>query len=228
LQFEIDINHDGAGGTSWQSDISTGTFYDVQVKWNSDDDTYEWKLGGTSQNSGSLTSSAAGWSLNKIYMGAGAAASAAAMTMYIDNVLISTSGYPNVSAGGPVTATVTTSAAHGLVVGDVALIEGATQEEYNGAFTVLTVPSTTTFTYTAPGTPTTPATGTIKVTGGYFNETTGSTGILTDSRSIATSQPMTGWVRKTSATPYYRTSGMDFTVDKDSGYTITVPLISDE
>lgn len=125
------------------------------------------------------------------------------------------------------TATVVCPAVHGLTTGDVALIEGATEDEYNGAF-VCTVTSTTEFTYTVPGTPSTPAGGTKTVTGGYFNELTTGTGIITDSRSIGTGQPMTGWVRKTSASPYYKTSGMDFTVDNALGYTITVQLIPDE
>lgn len=58
------------------------------------------------------------------------------------------------------TATVTTSAAHNLTTGNVVLISGATQTEYNGSFTI-TVTSSTTFTYTVSGTPATPATGTI-------------------------------------------------------------------
>lgn len=62
-------------------------------------------------------------------------------------------------AGG--TATVTTSAAHGLLVGQETVIFGATQTGYNGRAAVLSTPSATTFTYTVSGTPTTPATGSI-------------------------------------------------------------------
>lgn len=59
------------------------------------------------------------------------------------------------------TTTVTTSANHGYSVGDQVVVLGATQTEYNGIQTVLSVPSATTFTYTVTGTPATPATGTI-------------------------------------------------------------------
>lgn len=57
------------------------------------------------------------------------------------------------------TATVTTPSAHGLAVGDKVVITGATQSQYNVTATVLTVPTTTTFTYTVTGSPATPATG---------------------------------------------------------------------
>lgn len=59
------------------------------------------------------------------------------------------------------TATVTTSAAHSLKAQDRVTISGADQSDYNGTITVLTVPSTTTFTYRVSNSPTTPATGTI-------------------------------------------------------------------
>lgn len=58
------------------------------------------------------------------------------------------------------TATVTTTAAHGLSTGDVVTIAGAGQAEYNITATV-TVTSSTTFTYAVTGTPASPATGTI-------------------------------------------------------------------
>ena len=58
------------------------------------------------------------------------------------------------------TATVTTSGAHGLTSGDTVLINGAVETQYNGTFEI-TVLSTTTFTYTVSGSPSTPAAGTI-------------------------------------------------------------------
>ena len=60
------------------------------------------------------------------------------------------------------TATVTTATAHGFTTGQKVVISGATQADYNGAFTV-TVTSSTVFTYTVANSPTTPATGTILV-----------------------------------------------------------------
>jgi hypothetical protein len=72
---------------------------------------------------------------------------------------IITSGNPVTAAtAASTTVTITTFAAHNLVVGDLVTISGAVPTAYNGNFTVVTVPSTTTFTYTAlsaPGTNTT-------------------------------------------------------------------------
>jgi hypothetical protein len=57
------------------------------------------------------------------------------------------------------TATVVTSAAHGLVTGNRIQMTGAAEAPYNGTF-VITVTNTTTFTYTLATTTTSPATGT--------------------------------------------------------------------
>lgn len=64
-------------------------------------------------------------------------------------------------------ATLTTGAAHGFEVGDQIKIAGATQTEYNGTFTVASVPTATTLTYAVSGTPDTPATGAPVITPHY-------------------------------------------------------------
>lgn len=51
------------------------------------------------------------------------------------------------------TCTVTTSAAHGLAVGDTVVVEGTTPAAYSGTFVITSVPSTTTFVYTALSAP---------------------------------------------------------------------------
>ncbi len=56
-------------------------------------------------------------------------------------------------------ATVTTGSAHGFLVGDSITISGATQTDYNGIKTVITKPSTTTFTFNVQEKPVTPAVG---------------------------------------------------------------------
>ena len=62
------------------------------------------------------------------------------------------------------TATATTSTAHGYAVNDTVVIAGAGESDYNGTFEVVTVPSTTTFTYTMGADPVDTATGTITST----------------------------------------------------------------
>lgn len=60
-----------------------------------------------------------------------------------------------------ITATATTAAAHSLKIGDVVQIIGADEAGYNGVHRVLTVPSTTTFTYYVPAATADTTTGTI-------------------------------------------------------------------
>ena len=57
------------------------------------------------------------------------------------------------------TATATTAAAHGLLVGQLIEIAGATAPQYNGSFVISGVPTATTFTYTVPAAAVTPAGG---------------------------------------------------------------------
>lgn len=59
-------------------------------------------------------------------------------------------------------ATVTTRHLHGLTTNDTVYVRGAIEPEYNGAV-VVTVTSTSEFTYAISGTPGTPATGAIEI-----------------------------------------------------------------
>jgi hypothetical protein len=63
------------------------------------------------------------------------------------------------------TATVTTSSAHGLSVGQQVTLSGVTPSQYNGSYVIQTVPSTTTFTLTLPSTNL--PTGAATVVGSY-------------------------------------------------------------
>jgi len=54
-----------------------------------------------------------------------------------------------------------TAAAHGFLPGQIILVAGADQADYNGEFYIVTVPTSGTFTYTVANSPATPATGTI-------------------------------------------------------------------
>lgn len=115
---------------------------------------------------------------------------------------------------------------HGMATGDFAYIAGADQTEYNGAFEI-TVTGVDAYTYTVPGTPTTPATGTITSTGGYFNTLTNASGIVTDSRAITNDQPIEGRVRLSSGSTLYKSSPVSGIVDNTTGYSQTVYLIPD-
>lgn len=79
----------------------------------------------------------------------------------LDGVLINgyTASITSITRSGSV-ATVTTATNHNLFTGNSTTIAGANETDYNGTFTITRV-SDTVFTYTVPGAPATPATGTI-------------------------------------------------------------------
>ena len=124
------------------------------------------------------------------------------------------------------TATVTHTA-HGLEDGKKVLIKGADQQEYNGVKTI-TVINANSYSYTVSGTPTTPATGTIKATGVVIDGVTDSSGNITDLRSWSSSQPITGRIRKATGGTLYRTGVVSGTISNTTGFSTTVQLIRDQ
>jgi len=124
------------------------------------------------------------------------------------------------------TATVTHTS-HGLATNDNVIIEGANEDAYNGAYQI-TVTDSNTYTYTMSETTTSPATGTIKSTFAYINGVTNSSGEISDTRSISSDQPIKGWIRKSSSSPYYKQGNVLGTVDSSNGLTVNLQLISDE
>jgi hypothetical protein len=117
--------------------------------------------------------------------------------------------------------------AHGLANGDLVVIEDAIQNEYNGIQTISNV-STNAYDYTVAGSPTTPATGTIKSTTAFISDLTDVNGEVSDTRTFVANQPLGGRVRKSSGSPYYKTAQVVGTTDKDNGVTITIVMLSDE
>jgi len=127
-------------------------------------------------------------------------------------------------SGSVATATCT---AHGLVNGKKVLIKGATQQEYNGVFTITYIDANS-FSYTVSGSPATPATGTIVATGVVIDGTTDGSGVITDTRTHALNQPITGRVRKATGGTLYKTGAVSGTINTTTGFSTTVQLIRDE
>jgi hypothetical protein len=94
LRLEVTIDHDAAGGSTWYQNISQDTRYRFEAKWDTVTDTYEWKLDGTSKNSGSLTGGAVDDALRYTYVGTFAGSTDAAMTIYFDNIWTRKDQYP--------------------------------------------------------------------------------------------------------------------------------------
>jgi hypothetical protein len=137
---------------------------------------------------------------------------------YQDSVTITGSG---------TTATVTHTA-HGLETGDNVVIRGANEDVYNGAYSITYI-GVNSYSYTTSETITdSPATGTITATLALINTTTNGSGYASDTRSMTNDQPITGWVRKHSSSPYYQEQPISETVDNTDGKDMTILLISDE
>lgn len=99
--------------------------------------------------------------------GQGAVAIVHGVLIYLLDSITVKSGTVSSITRSSSTATLTTAAAHNFVAGDKIVISGCDQAEYNGTFTILTVPTTTTMTFAVSGTPATPATGSPAITSRY-------------------------------------------------------------
>lgn len=126
------------------------------------------------------------------------------------------------------TATVTTTAAHGLETGDKVVIRGAQPDGYNKHATA-TVTSTTQFTYPVDSGLSSPATGTPLVSYVAIQGLTDASGNISVSRTWAVDQDMKGWARlKNTTAPFYKDGDIAFTVSSANGNTINVVLQPDE
>jgi hypothetical protein len=101
------------------------------------------------------------------------------------------------------TATITTSTAHTLEVGDSVVIAGLTNTALNGTYTIATVPTTTTFTYT------TTTTGTIA-----SSADSGTAVVAPNSRAV------TDFASQGSTTAYNVPGNENFNEDNDIDYII--------
>ncbi len=125
------------------------------------------------------------------------------------------------------TATVSHTA-HGLSNNDKVTIRGADQQEYNGVKTITNV-TTNAYDYTVSGSPTTPATGTITSTGVVLAGLTDANGDISASRSFTLNQPIRGYVRKSTASPRFKSFSLTGnTVDSTNGLTVNIRMILDE
>jgi len=124
------------------------------------------------------------------------------------------------------TATVT-HATHGMLSGDKVLIDGASHWQNNGVFTITYI-SAGSYSYTLPSAPGSSPTGTIVATFVALEGLTDASGQITMSRVFASAQPITGWARKGSASPFYKTGLITGSVSASAGFSTTVVMVSDE
>lgn len=108
---------------------------------------------------------------------------------------------PVTITGSGTTATVAHTG-HGLATNDNILIAGATEDVFNGAYTITKI-NNDSYSYTAPGTLPASASGTITATMVLLNGFTNASGVITDSRTYSAAQPVSGWVRRHTYGPSY-------------------------
>jgi hypothetical protein len=129
--------------------------------------------------------------------------------------------------GSGTTATVSHTG-HGLATGDYVIISGVTNDDdYNGVHQITKI-NDNSYSFTADDTLTSPASGTIVAKWAILSGTTDVNGYIEDIRSFASPQPIQGWVRKTSGSPYYQQGVVAGTINTSSGFSVTVQLASDE
>jgi hypothetical protein len=122
---------------------------------------------------------------------------------------------------------VVTHTGHPFKVNDWVLIEGANEEEYNGLHQIDAV-NTDVYSYYVGSGASTPVTGTIVSSFVALYGLTNSSGIVSDTRVYSSDQPLTGWARKSTTSPYYKTAPVVETVDNADGLAATAILITDE
>lgn len=126
------------------------------------------------------------------------------------------------------TATATTGSAHGLSVNDQVVIRGVTNHgQYNGVHTVLTVPTTTTFTYAISSDPGANATGTLEFSFVLLYGTTSGGTVTKAGIAYGADQGVKGTARKSSSSPYFQPSPIVGTLTS-SGFNATVTMVRDE
>jgi hypothetical protein len=136
---------------------------------------------------------------------------------YQESVSISNSG---------TTATVTHTS-HGMATGDYVDITGASLDENNGVFQI-TVSNSDTYTYTMGSTPGSSPTGSITSTFVALYGLTDVNGDISTSREYPSDQPVTGWARKSSSSPYYKTGIINGNISNTTGAAFSVALVEDE
>jgi hypothetical protein len=135
---------------------------------------------------------------------------------YQESITISNSG---------TTATVTHTG-HGMATNDHVLIEGASLLANNGVHQITKI-SDNSYSYTMSSSPGSSPTGTITATFVALYGTT-SGGVVSTSRVYSSDQPVTGWARKASGTPYYKPGPIVGPVDSTDGLNATAVMIVDE
>lgn len=137
--------------------------------------------------------------------------------------------HDSVSISGSGTTATVTHTSHGLSTDDWVIIDGITDDDvYNGVFQITYI-STNSYSYTTYGsiTQSSPS-GSPIATFAFIHGLTNASGQISDSRLVGSDQPIAGWARKSSSSPYYQQGAISGSVDSTDGFAQIVMLASDE
>jgi len=127
------------------------------------------------------------------------------------------------------TATVTQAAGHILKVGDKFVLRGITDKTADNAVHTVTAVSGNDYNYTTTDSGSTSYAGTITSTfvalDGLTNITTG---VITTTRYYSANQPVIGWARKSTSSPFYKEGSINKDIDSNSGLDYTAVMVLDE
>lgn len=116
---------------------------------------------------------------------------------------------------------------HGMDDNDFVVIDGADQPEYDGVKQITYVDANS-YSFTVSGSPASPATGTIISTFAALYGLTDVNGEITTSRVYGSNQPVIGWARKSTSSPYLKEGILTGTINSTSGYSNNAVMVSDE
>lgn len=124
------------------------------------------------------------------------------------------------------TATVTHTA-HAMDTNDYVLFRDSDQEDYN-IVAQLKYINANSYSYQVANSPTTPATGTILATFVALYGLTDINGEISTSKVYPTIQPVTGYARKSTSSPYYKQGSLSGDVSTTTGFDKSAVMTSDE
>jgi hypothetical protein len=158
---------------------------------------------------------------------AGSAISDAAVALYAANGTGDLPYKDTVTIANSGTTATVTHTAHGMITGDKVLIEGASHAANRGVYSITYI-SANSYSYTMGTAPGSNPTGTITSTWTALFGTTDGNGQISMSRVFSVDQPVSGWARKSTSAPYYKTGPISGSIDSGNGVSLSALLLADE
>lgn len=119
--------------------------------------------------------------------------------------------------------------AHGMATNDKIIVQGITDKVAdNYVVKQVTVTDANTYTFVTTDSGSVSYTGTIKVTFVALNGVTNVSGILTLSRVYTANQPVVGWTRKSTSSPYLQEGVLVGVVNSSTGFNGVAVMLTDE